>query len=224
MVQVEYLIYSIEDDKDIAQIINKTLTKQGFKVVSFPDGTSFFKEFKNNKPDMILLDMMLPDYSGTEILKTIRSDESNDEIEIIIISANHMIMDKVEGLDLGADDYIEKPFDLLELMSRVSSKLRRHKKRKVITAYDITLDLSKRECYKAGQLIDLTNKEFDILKCLLNHKGDVVDRDKLFKEVWGNDNVIETRTLDMHIKALRSKIDSKQEIIKTVYGIGYRIA
>ena len=220
---MNYLIYSIEDDKNISHLINVALSKQGYIVESFCDGESFFKRFKEQKPNLILLDMMLPNIQGSEILKTIRDDESNDEIQIIIVSANRLVMDKVDGLDLGADDYIEKPFDILELMSRVNSKVRRFQKKQRIVRGDLILDISKHEFYKKEQLIELTNKEFEILKLLLKKNGDVLSREEIFNAIWGS-GVLESRTIDMHVKALRNKIDDNDgTIIKTVYGIGYKI-
>lgn len=220
---MDYLIYSIEDDKDIAQIINKTLSKQGYEVKTFYDGKSFFEAFKEKKPDMILLDMMLPDYSGSDILKMVRSDEENDEIEIIIISANHMVMDKVDGLDLGADDYIEKPFDLLELMSRVQAKFRRHRKKDKYVIDDVTFDLSNKELKINGQNVDLTVKEYDIIRLLFQNIGNIVSREAIYKSVWNVDGSFESRTIDMHVKAIRKKIDPYDYIIKTIYGMGYKI-
>jgi two-component system alkaline phosphatase synthesis response regulator PhoP len=219
---MEYLIYSIEDDKDIAYIINVTLTKQGYQVKTFGDGKSFFEAFSGQKPHMILLDMMLPDISGQEILKKIRSKHENDDIDIIIISANHMLIDKIDGLDLGADDYIEKPFDLLELMSRVNVKVRRHRLNRIITLGDFCLDLDRREYQKNGNTINLTNKEFDILAILFQKADRVVTREELLNEIWGMDAILETRTIDMHIKSLRSKTGDNDLII-TVYGVGYKV-
>jgi two-component system alkaline phosphatase synthesis response regulator PhoP len=219
---MSFLIYSVEDDKDISQIINKTLSHQGYQVVSFYDGNSFLEAFKKKKPDMVLLDMMLPDYSGSDILKIIRNDSTNDDIEVIIVSANRMVMDKVDGFDLGADDYIEKPFDLLELMSRVGAKFRRHKK-KLFNYKDIFIDIEKRTCFIGDESIDLTNKEFDILVYLLKNKGKVISREELFSAVWNNEKMLETRTIDMHIKSLRNKIEKNYKVISTVYGIGYKV-
>lgn len=219
---MDYLIYSVEDDKDISLIINRALSKQGYDIKSFFNANDFFIAFNEKKPNMILLDMMLPDVHGSEILKSIRSNPLNDDIEIIIISANHMLMDKVDGLDLGADDYIEKPFDLLELMSRVAARARRYKKNRVFSLKGVTLDLDKRVCMNNNKIIDLTVKEFDILAYLFNKKGNVVSRDELFEAIW-NSSAVESRTLDMHIKAIRAKLNSDDDIIKTVYGIGYKI-
>ena len=166
---------------------------------------------------------MLPNIQGGEILKVIRDNEENDDIQIIIVSANRMVMDKVDGLDLGADDYIEKPFDILELMSRVNSKARRFFKKQRIVRGNLILDIKKHEFYKDDVLIELTNKEFEIIELLMKKNGEVVSREELFNRIWGND-VLESRTIDMHIKALRQKInDTDGSIIKSVYGIGYKI-
>ena len=219
---MSFLIYSIEDDKDIAQIINKTLLKQGYDVRTFSNGKDFFQAFNIKKPDLILLDLMLPDISGLDILKEIRKDNENEDIDIIIVSAKHMLVDKVEGLDLGADDYIEKPFDLLELMSRVNAKLRRHKKiKRYLDFGNLILDQDKRECYYNHKLIDLTNKEFDILMTLALNNNKVLNREEIFKNVWGTSFGFETRTLDMHIKSIRKK--TNDDLIKTIYGVGYKV-
>jgi two-component system alkaline phosphatase synthesis response regulator PhoP len=220
---MKYLIYSIEDDVDIANIINLTLTKQGYDVETFYDGESFFKRFKEQKPNMILLDMMLPGVSGEDILRRIRSDQTNDVIEIIIISANTMIVDKVGGLDLGADDYIEKPFNILELMSRVNAKVRRYQKNRIIKVADVQIDLDSLSCYKNGKYVELTNREFEILSLLFENKGKVVPRDKILSKIWDIDTFVESRTVDMHIRSLRKKIDPQNKIIKTVYGVGYKV-
>ena len=220
---MSYLIYSIEDDKNIAHLINVALTKQGYSVETFYDGESFVKKFQERKPNLILLDMMLPNMQGADIIKMIREDDRNDDIQIIIVSANRMVMDKVDGLDLGADDYIEKPFDILELISRVNSKARRFYKKQRIVRGNIILDIGKHEFYKNDELIELTNKEFEIIKLLMKNNGDAVSREDIFKCIWGSGNV-ESRTIDMHIKALRAKLnDNDGSIIKSVYGIGYKI-
>ena len=220
---MNYLIYSIEDDKNIAHLIKVALTKQGYIVETFYDGESFMKKFNEKKPDLILLDMMLPKIQGSEILKMIRDDDKNDDIQIIIVSANRMVMDKVDGLDLGADDYIEKPFDILELMSRVNSKARRFYKKQRIICGELTIDIGKHEFYKNNELIELTNKEFEIVKLLIQKNGNVVSREEIFNCIWGS-GVLESRTIDMHIKSLRTKInDNDGLIIKSVYGIGYKI-
>ena len=216
------LIYSVEDDEDISLIINKTLTKQGFTVKSFENGKKFLEQFKLETPDIVLLDLMLPDMSGSVIIKKIRSNQKYDNVHIIVVSAKHMTMDKVENLDLGADDYIEKPFDLLELMSRVEAHARRIRKKDIIEIGNIVIDVNKRECLVLGKVIDLTNKEFDILYLLLSKYPNVVTREDLFNKIWNANQVFESRTLDMHIKALRTKLGSEGAKIKSIYGIGYR--
>lgn len=219
------IIYSVEDDLDIARIINKTLTKQGYQVFSFPDGKSFIEAFNKQKPDLVLLDLMLPDMNGNDIIKFIRNDIENNEVEIIIISAKRMLMDKVEGLDLGADDYLEKPFDLLELMSRVNARLRRHQNKNILIYNNLKVDLQKHLVYLDNNEITCTNKEFDILTYLLQRKGQAVSRDDLLTFLWGDNNSdYESRTIDVHIKSLRAKLnDNDGSIIQTIYGIGYKI-
>ena len=219
------IIYSVEDDVDIARIINKTLTKQGYQVYSFQDGKSFIEAFNKQKPDLVLLDLMLPDMNGNDIIKYIRNDIENNEVEIIIISAKRMLMDKVEGLDLGADDYLEKPFDLLELMSRVNARLRRHQNKNILIYNNLKVDLQKHLVFLDNKEIVCTNKEFDILTYLLQRKGQAVSRDDLLTFLWGDNNSdYESRTIDVHIKSLRAKLnDNDGSIIQTIYGIGYKI-
>ncbi len=217
------LIYSVEDDEDISLIINKTLTKQGFTVKSFENGKKFLEQFKLETPDIVLLDLMLPDMSGSDIIKKIRSNQKHDNVHIIVVSAKHMTMDKVENLDLGADDYIEKPFDLLELMSRVEAHARRLRKSNLIKIGDIELDVAKRECIYQNKPIDLTVKEFDILLLLAKNAPNVLSRDQIFEEIWNTNQIVESRSLDMHIKTLRSKLNDDGKLIKSIYGIGYKL-
>lgn len=215
------LIYSIEDDKDIAYIIRIALENSGYEVKSFYDGESFIKEFSNKKPDLILLDMMLPKIQGQDLLKIIRSDNTNNDIDIIIISANKLISDKVDGLNLGADDYIEKPFDILELISRVNARFRKNKN-VIYNVNGFIINEDKRIISKDNQIYKLTNSEFDILLILLKEKGNIVSRDTLITTLRGNNANYESRTIDMHIKNIRKKLDD-QSIIITVHGLGYRI-
>lgn len=219
---MKYIIYSVEDDKDIAKIINKTLSKQGYEVLTFYNGTSFLEAMESQKPDMILLDMMLPDLSGSELLRRIKKKPANSEIPIIIISANALVTDKVDGLDMGADDYIAKPFDLLELMSRVNARFRRYKKDLILETGFLMLNVETHICKYKEKEIPLTVKEFEILELLLKNKGKLVTRDQILTEIWGEDE-LETRTLDMHIKSIRKKIGA-EDIIETVYGLGYKVS
>lgn len=220
---MDYLIYSVEDDHDIAHIINVTLTKQGYQIQTFYDGMSFLTALASKKPNMILLDMMLPDISGSEIIKRIRANNYYDDVEIIIVSANRMVMDKVDGLDLGADDYIEKPFNILELMSRINAKVRRFQKNRIIKIKDYSLDLDRLVVMKNEDIIPLTSKEFEILSLLFLNKDKVLSRDEIFMKIWGQ-TAFESRTIDMHIKSLRKKLkDEKGDFIQTIYGIGYKL-
>lgn len=218
-----YLIYSVEDDDNIANIIKLTLQKQGYDVFVFSNGKSFFEAFENKKPDLVLLDMMLPDISGSEIIKKIRNNTINDDVRIIVISAKSMIVDKVEGLDLGADDYISKPFDLLELISRVNVQKRRQEKNNAYLLGDLEIDIKKRKVMRKGVAISLTKKEFDILSLLLLKHDEVVTREELIKKIWGNEFEYETRTIDMHVKEIRKKLGAEGKKIETIYGIGFMV-
>lgn len=223
---LDYLIYSIEDDKNISHVINLALTKNGYEVKCFYDYRSFKEAFLNKKPNMILLDLMLPEVKGEDILEEIRKDPSNDDIEIIIISAKNLTINKIDGLDMGADDYIPKPFDVLELISRVNAHSRRFLKKKtdVIKVRGITLDFNKREVSLNGEIVKLTNSEYLILEYLLKNKCRVVSRDELFELLWGKSESFETRILDVHINQIRKKLGKENsEIIETVYGVGYRV-
>jgi two-component system alkaline phosphatase synthesis response regulator PhoP len=221
---MDYLIYSVEDDKDIAHIINLTLSKAGYQVEVFSNGKDFLEALKKRKPNMVLLDMMLPDISGQDLIKKIRGNELYDDMDVIIISANRMIIDKIDGLDLGADDYIEKPFDILELMSRINARVRRAKKTQRIQVGDLKLDLEKHICYKGKNVIKLTPREFDILALILSKKGSIVKREDVLTKIWGTDVSLETRTIDMHIKSIRNKIgDTNGTVIVTLYGVGFKV-
>lgn len=214
------LIYALEDDKGISDIIYQTLTKTGYHVKCFYDATSFFKAFNEKKPDMVLLDMMLPDLHGEQVLAILRDDILNNNIHIIVITANRLITDKVKSFDLGADDYIEKPFHLLELISRVGAKFRKDQI-KEISLKNVHINLATFEVRVDDELINLTPKEFQILVHLAKNKGSVVSREDLQMAVWQTDVIIESRTIDMHILNLREKLNT--DLIKTVYGVGYII-
>lgn len=222
----DYLIYSLEDDQNISHIINLALTKSGYNIVSFYDYDSFYNEFKKVKPNMILLDLMLPKISGETILKEIRSDKSNDDIKIIIISAKNLTINKIDGLDLGADDYIAKPFDVLELISRVNAHSRRYlnKLNEELVFKSLKIDNLKKEVSINNEIIKLTNSEFKILEYLLKNKDRVVTKDELYTLLWGKDESFESRVLDVHIKEIRKKLEPYKEVeIETLYGVGYRL-
>lgn len=220
---MSYLIYSVEDDENIAHIIKLTLQKQGYEVFSFPNGKSFFEAFNTKKPNLVLLDMMLPDIKGNDIIKQIRLSNSNDEVRIIVVSAKSMTIDKVESLDLGADDYISKPFDLLELISRVNAQKRRQEKKDICVFGTLIVDLKKRKIFRNNIEIPLTKKEFDILSLLLIKHDEVITREELIKHIWGNDFEYETRAIDVHIKEIRKKLGEEGKRIETIYGVGYLV-
>lgn len=220
-----YLIYSIEDDEDISYIIKATLEKQGYKVKSFPDGESFLDAFKIEKPNLILLDMMLPKIQGKDLLRYLRNDPNNDDIQIIIVSANRLTIDKIDGLDLGADDYIAKPFDLLELISRVNAKARRFlNQKKSVIIKDFVINFDNKTLTKNGVFIDLTNSEFKVFALLVKNRNRVVSKKEIAVELYNDENKENNRTITMLIKSIRKKIDDKdQTIINSRYGIGYII-
>lgn len=215
------VIYSLEDDVDISKIIHVSLQKTGYEVHSFETGKDFLSAFEEKKPDLVLLDLMLPDCSGIDILKKIRSDRENDSVRLIIISAKRMTMDKVEGLDSGADDYIEKPFDILELISRVNARFRFDKE--VLSYHGVELDPQNHDVKVDGKSILLTNTEFEILRLLLSHPDKVITRQEIYEKVYRYDLEIESRSIDMHIASLRKKLKDKENFIRTIYGIGYII-
>lgn len=217
------VIYYVEDDQAIGYIIEKTIEHAGLIGKGFSKGDDFIQSFRISKPDMVLLDIMLPDMSGLDVLKYIRSQDQ--QIPVMMISALQNEMDKVIALDYGADDYMTKPFGVLELVSRIMSKLRRVSDDKLFQIRDVILDTKKHSCTMNGQDVYLTNKEYDILKLLIKYKDNVVTKETIFKQVWETDFIGETRTLDMHIKSLRFKLKTydAQPEIKTIRGIGYQI-
>ena len=221
----DFLIYSVEDDHEISNLIRIALEKSDFEVRCFDDGESFLKTFEVKKPNLILLDLMLPGIQGDEILKTIRKDIDNDKIPIVILSAKSLLEDRITGLNNGADDYIVKPFNIKELISRINVHYRKFLKDKyIIKINEYTLDFKNEQFYKYDSLIDLTSNEFKILKYLFLKQGNVVSRDELYNQIRGTNNKNNSRSVDMHIKSLREKIgDENKNFIKSIYGGGYII-
>lgn len=220
-----FLIYSVEDDHEISNLIRIALEKSDFEVRCFDDGESFLKTFEIKKPNLILLDLMLPGIQGDEILKIIRKDIGNDKIPIVILSAKSLLEDRITGLNNGADDYIVKPFNIKELISRINVHYRKFLKDKyIIKINEYTLDFKNEQFYKYDSLIDLTSNEFRILKYLFLKQGNVVSRDELYNQIRGTNNKNNSRSVDMHIKSLREKIgDENKNFIKSIYGGGYII-
>lgn len=222
-------ILIIDDEIHIVELLKFNLENNGYKVDYSYDGFDGYLKTKEFQPDLILLDWMLPNISGIDLLKKIRSDETLEQIPVIMLTAKNMEEDKLEGLEDGADDYITKPFSVKEILARITSVLRRYKytsneKIEVLKADDIQVNVNKHIVTKNGQEIELTLKEFQILKLLIENKGNVLTRTFLLDKIWGYDYYGETRTLDVHIRHLRKKIgDNDSKLIETVRGVGYKI-
>lgn len=219
-------IYIVEDDVNIREIERYALKNSGYEVEEFESGAQLFARMKKALPSLLLLDIMLPDEDGLEILSQIRSQKDTAGIPIIMVTAKTSELDKVKGLDLGADDYITKPFGVMELISRVKALLRRtagSQDESKICYGEIVLDNDKHAVSVAGAACELTFKEFELLKYLMINRGIVLSRDKIMDQVWGFEYEGESRTVDMHIKTLRQKLGAAGSCIKTVRNVGYMI-
>ncbi|MBC8572771.1 response regulator transcription factor [Jingyaoa shaoxingensis] len=220
------VIYIVEDDKNISEIESYALKNSGYQVESFENARTFWSRCQDRRPELVLLDVMLPDSDGIEVLKKIRRNPDIRRVPVIMVTAKSSEIDKVKGLDNGADDYITKPFGIMELISRVKALLRRmnqDEEEKQLTFQNIILDCEKRQVLLDGQLCELTYKEFELLKLFLQNAGIVMTRENIMEKVWGIDFEGESRTLDMHIKTLRQKLGDAGKHIKTVRNVGYRI-
>lgn len=220
------MIWCVDDDNTIRDIEVYTLTQTGFEAKGFADGISMLEALKTEKPELIVLDIMLPGKDGVEILKEIRSNPDTCKIPVIMATAKGTEMDKIQGLDTGADDYLVKPFGVMEMVSRIKAVLRRcepDEKEETLTIGEITLSDKEHLVTVNGEKVVLTFKEFEILKLFMNNPGIVFSRDKLLSEVWGIDYLGESRTVDMHIKTLRQKLGGAGFLIETVIGVGYRM-
>lgn len=220
------MIWCVDDDNTIRDIEVYTLIKTGFEAKGFVDGLSMLEALKNEKPELIVLDIMLPGKDGVDVLKEIRSNPDTRKIPVIMATAKGTEMDKIQGLDTGADDYLVKPFGVMEMVSRIKAVLRRCEPDETVqelTIGDITLNDLKHTVTVNGERITLTFKEFELLKLFMTHPGVVYSREKLLSEVWGGDYLGESRTVDMHIKTLRQKLGDAGKYIETVIGVGYRL-
>lgn len=219
------LIYVVEDDKSIQEIEAFALTNVGYHVEGFGSAREFFEALNREMPDLILLDVMLPDEDGLSIVKKLRARQDTVCIPIIMVTAKTTEIDKVKGLDIGADDYMTKPFGVMELISRVKAMLRRsakpEEKEKVLKLGGIVLDREKHAVYVNDALCELTYKEYELLKLLMVNAGIVTPREVILDRIWGIDFEGESRTLDMHIKTLRQKLKDEGAMIKTVRNVGY---
>lgn len=219
-------VFCIEDESNIRELIEYTLKSVGFEVVGFENGHSFFEKLCTKTPDIVLIDLMLPDMDGMEILKRIRETETTKNLPAIILTAKSDRMDKIKGLDSGADDYIVKPFDVLELVSRINAVLRRtdmSDNGEVVNYKEICINNKKRTVTVSGENITLTYKEYKLLYMLLSNIGTVLTREKITDYVWDTDFAGESRTLDVHIRSLRQKLGSAGEYIETVRNVGYKV-
>ena len=220
------MIWCVDDDNTIREIEVYTLEQTGFTARGFADGVSMLEALKTEIPELIILDIMMPELDGIEVLKQLRSKSKYKDIPVIMATAKGTEMDKIGGLNSGADDYLVKPFGVMEMVARVNAVLRRTTK--VVSADDITVGAitlkdKEHKVIIEGKKIELTYKEFEMLKLFMENPGLVFSRDKLMSEIWGMDYIGETRTVDMHIKTLRQKLGNAGGQIKTVIGVGYRL-
>ncbi len=221
------MIYLVEDDNNIRKLITYTLNSNGMETKGFARPSEFWQSMKEKLPRLILLDIMLPEEDGLEILKKIRSTSSTQRIPVIMLTAKSAEYDKVIGLDMGADDYIPKPFGMMELISRIKAVLRRtnpEQNADVFTHGDLVVSVSRHEVTVNGEPVTLTLKEFELLCTLLKNRGIVLTRDRLLNEIWGYSFDGESRTVDVHVRKLRQKLGTAGECIETVKGVGYKIA
>ncbi len=218
------LIYIVEDDENIREIEEFALRNAGFAVESFPNAANFFAFLEEKLPDLVLLDIMLPDESGNDIVKNLRASEVTKSIPVIMVTAKTTELDLAKGLENGADDYIKKPFSIVELISRVKALLRRTggDSQQVIRIDELVLDDGRHVVTLGGAAIDLTYKEYELLKYFLVNKDLVLDRAQIMDKIWGMDYEPESRTLDMHIKSLRCKLGDYGNRIITVRNVGYK--
>jgi two-component system alkaline phosphatase synthesis response regulator PhoP len=220
-------IYILEDDQNIRELVIYALKSSEYNAVGFSTPSEFYSEIEKSIPDLVLLDIMLPEEDGISILKKLRQADRTSDLPIIMLTAKGNEIDRVTGLDQGADDYVTKPFSVVELISRVGTVLRRSSGTKtnlpVITEGPITLNMEKRKVTVNDEEIVLTFKEFELVHLFLRNNGIVLSRDKLVEEVWGYDYAGETRTVDVHIKTLRQKFGDAGQYIKTVRGVGYKL-
>lgn len=220
------MIVCVEDDAAIRDLVVYALNAAGLEAVGFGDGAAFFEYVKNNVPQLVLLDIMLPGENGISILKKLRSDKKTDGVPVILASAKGTEYDKVLGLDLGADDYLAKPFGMMEMVSRVKAVLRRStpvEKKNVLSVGELNVDINEHTVRVSGRRVELTLKEFELLCLFMENPGHAFGRDRLLSQVWGHDFMGESRTVDVHIGTLRTKLGDCGNYIKTVRGIGYRM-
>ena len=223
------MIFCVEDDGNIRELVVYTLESTGFQARGFEDGSSFLEALALETPELVLLDIMLPGEDGMELLRKLKASKKTKDIPVIMVTAKGAEYDKVKGLDAGADDYVTKPFGMMELISRIKAVLRRSAKGSVSSVDtfeigEIRLDPKKHEVTVHGEVVNLTLKEYELLKRLMKNSNIVLTRDQLLEDIWGYDFDGETRTVDVHVRTLRQKLGDAGEQIETVRGVGYRMS
>ncbi len=223
------MIYCVEDDSNIRELVIYTLETTGFKARGFENGQSFLRALAQELPELVLMDIMLPGEDGLSLLKKMKASARTKEIPVIMVTAKGAEYDKVKGLDLGADDYVAKPFGMMELVSRIKAVLRRSARsadnaEHIISIGELEMNLKKHEVTAAGEVVTLTLKEYELLKWLMRNRDIVLTRDRLLEEIWGYDFDGETRTVDVHVRTLRQKLGACGELVETVRGVGYRMS
>ncbi len=220
------MIWCVEDDTSIRDIEIYALKSTGFDARGFEDGASFLEALKSSRPELVILDVMLPGMDGVEILRKMKASTDYCDIPVIMATAKGAEYDKIQSLDIGADDYLVKPFGMMEMVSRIKAVLRRYRpaeSKNLLTVGGLVVNVNDHTAMIDGQRINLTYKEYELLKLFLSHPGTAFTRDQLFAEVWGMDYCGETRTVDMHIRTLRQKLGSYGSMIETVRNVGYRM-
>ncbi len=219
------MIYCVEDDSGIRELMIYTLKVSGFEALGFENSEGFWKALKNNLPELVILDVMLPGEDGLTILEKLRSSPVTEDLPVIMATAKDSEYDKVIGLDSGADDYLAKPFGMMEMISRIKAVLRRsgNVRQELKVCGPVTLDEGKHIVTVDGEPISLTLKEYDLLKLFMKRPGQVFTREKILSEVWGIDFYGESRTVDVHVGTLRTKLHRAGDLIQTVRGVGYKM-
>lgn len=220
------LIYIVEDDTNIREIESFALKNSGYQVQDFENAKEFYRAVKEKKPDLALLDIMLPDEDGMEILQKLRKNPETKRLPVIMVTAKATELDRVKGLDLGADDYIIKPFGVMELISRVKALLRRSMgeiQEKILKVDEILLDDERHQVFVSDKPCELTYKEFELLRLMMQNRGIVLSRDVIMDRIWDMNCDVESRTLDVHLKTLRAKLGAAAHHIKTIRNVGYRM-
>ena len=220
------MIFCVEDDESIQSLELYTLRSAGYEARGFADGETFFETLRTDRPELVILDVMLPGENGVELLRRMKASGDTCDIPVIMATAKGAEYDKIQSLDLGADDYLVKPFGMMEMVSRVKAVLRRcqpRPSREILAVNDLVVDLAEHTVTANGRRLALTFKEFELLRVFLSSPGVAFTREKLLSTIWGTEYAGETRTVDMHIRTLRQKLGSYGSMIETVRNVGYRL-